>query len=148
MGGMAMAAEGRTLEALLRNDFRAFLHKIFAILSPGQTYVRTWHVEAIAWRLERVRRGEVRRLIINMPPRSLKSIAASVGFPAFVLGHDPSRRIICVSYSGDLAKKHANDFRAVLESPWYRSAFPSTRIGPFKNSRRRRHRHRRSAEAG
>ena len=65
---MAMAAEGRTLEALLRNDFRAFLHKIFAILSPGQTYVRTWHVEAIAWRLERVRRGEVRRLIINMPP--------------------------------------------------------------------------------
>jgi hypothetical protein len=55
--------------------------------------------------LKRVRRGEVRRLIINMPPRSLKSIVASVAFPAFVLGHDPSRRIICVSYSGDLAKK-------------------------------------------
>jgi hypothetical protein len=126
--------ETRLLEALLRNDFRAFVHKVFATLSPGQAYVPTWHVEAIAWQLERVRRGEVRRLIINMPPRSLKSIAASVAFPAFVLGHDPSRRIICVSYSGDLAKKHANDFRAVLESRWYRSAFPSTRIGPFKNS--------------
>jgi hypothetical protein len=73
-------------------------------------------------------------LIINMPPRSLKSIAASVAFPAFVLGHDPSRRIICVSYSGDLAKKHSNDFRAVLESPWYRSAFPNVRIGTFKNT--------------
>jgi hypothetical protein len=97
-------------------------------------YVRTWHVEAIAWRLERVRRGEVRRLIINLPPRSLKSIAASVAFPAFALGHDSSRRIICVSYFDDLAKKHANDFRAVLESPWYRSAFPNRRIGPFKNS--------------
>jgi predicted phage terminase large subunit-like protein len=69
-----------------------------------------------------------------MPPRSLKSIAASVAFPAFVLGHDPSRRIICVSYSGDLAKKHSNDFRAVLEAPWYRSLFPRTRVGPFKNS--------------
>jgi predicted phage terminase large subunit-like protein len=103
-------------------------------LAPGQTYIRTWHVEAIAWRLERVRRGEIRRLIINMPPRSLKSIAASVAFPAFALGHDPSRRIVCVSYSGDLAKKHANDFRAVLESSWYRSVFPATRIGPFKNS--------------
>jgi hypothetical protein len=134
MGGMAMAAEARVLEALLRNDIRAFVHKVFGTLSPGQTYVRTWHVEAIAWRLERVRRGEVRRLIINMPPRSLKSIAASVAFPAFVLGHDPSRRIICVSYSGDLAKKHSNDFRAVLESRWFRSAFPNTRIGPFKNS--------------
>ena len=131
---MAMAAEGRTFEALLRYEFRVFVHKVFATLTPGQTYVRTWHVEAISWRLERVRRREARRLIINMPPRSPKSIAASVAFPAFVLGHDPSRRIICVSYSGDLAKKHANDFRAVLESPWYRSAFPSTRIGPFKNS--------------
>ena len=129
-----MASEARILEALLRTDFRAFLHKVFATLSPGQTYVNTWHLEAIAWQLERVRRGEIRRLIINLPPRSLKSIAASVAFPAFVLARDPSRRIICVSYSGDLAKKHSNDFRAVLESPWYRSAFPNTRIGPFKNS--------------
>jgi predicted phage terminase large subunit-like protein len=134
MRAVTMASEARTLEALLRNDFSAFVHKVFATLTPGQTYFRTWHVEAIAWRLERVRRGEVRRLIINMPPRSLKSIAASVAFPAFVLGRDPSRRIICVSYSADLAKKHSNDFRAVLESPWYRSAFPNARIGPFKNT--------------
>jgi hypothetical protein len=134
MGTVAMTSDARVLQALLRTDFRAFLQKIFATLSPGQTYVSTWHAEAIAWRLERVRCGEVRRLIINMPPRSLKSIAASVAFPAFVLGHDPSRRIICVSYSGDLAKKHSNDFRAGLESRWFRSAFPNTRIGPFKNS--------------
>jgi predicted phage terminase large subunit-like protein len=124
----------RLFEALLRSDFRAFLHKVFITLAPGQVYVRNWHIEALAWQLERIRRGETRRLIINMPPRSLKSIAASVAFPAFVLGHDPSRRIICVSYSGDLAKKHSNDFRAVLESPWYRSTFPGTRVGPFKNS--------------
>ncbi|WP_156824870.1 phage terminase large subunit [Methylocystis rosea] len=129
-----MASEARLLEALLRNDFRAFLRKVFTTLSPGQTYVNTWHIEAVAQRLERVRRGEIRRLIINMPPRSLKSIASSVAFPAFVLGLDPCRRIICVSYSADLAKKHSNDFRAVLESPWYRSTFPNARIGPFKNS--------------
>ena len=129
-----MIADARVLEALLRKDFRAFLHKAFGTLSPGQTYVRTWHVDAIAWQLERVRLGKVRRLIINMPPRSLKSIAASVAFPAYVLGLDPSRRIICVSYSGDLAKKHSNDFRALVESPWYRSAFQNARIGLFKNS--------------
>jgi predicted phage terminase large subunit-like protein len=131
---MMRPSDSRTLEALLRSDFRAFVHKVFATLSPGQTYVSSWHVEAIAWRLEQVRRGEIRRLIINMPPRSLKSITASVAFPAYVLGHDPSRRIICVSYSGDLTKKHSNDFRAVLESPWYRRTFPNVRIGPFKNS--------------
>jgi predicted phage terminase large subunit-like protein len=124
----------RIYEAVLRSDFRAFLEKVFRILAPGQTYVRSWYIDALAWQLERVRRGEVRRLIINMPPRSLKSIAASVAFPAFVLGRDPKKRIIAVSYSGDLAKKHSNDFRAVLEAPWYRSLFRGTRVGPFKNS--------------
>jgi predicted phage terminase large subunit-like protein len=103
-------------------------------LAPGQMYVPNWHLAAIAYQLERIRRGEIRRLIINMPPRSLKSIASSVAFPAFMLGHDPTRRIICVSYSGDLAKKHSNDFRAVIEAPWYQSLFPATRIGPYKNS--------------
>src|SRR5262245_61218521 len=114
-----MVDKGRLLQALLRIEFRAFLEKVFNTLTSGQRYIPGWYIDAIAWRLERVRRGEIRRLIINMPPRSLKSIAASVAFPAFVLGHDPTRRIICVSYSGDLAKKHSNDFRAVLEVPWY-----------------------------
>src|SRR5262249_45087717 len=111
-----------------------FVHKVFVALSLGQTYVRSWHIDAIAYQLERIRRGEIRRLIINMPPRSLKSITASVAFPAFLLGHDPTKRIICVSYSGDLAKKHSNDFRAVLESAWYRSIFPDSRIGLYKNT--------------
>src|ERR1700751_5753181 len=131
---LAMVSEERKFQALLRSDFRAFVHKAFTTLCPGQNYVSTWHVEAIAWQLERVRRGEIRRLIINMPPRSLKSIMASVAFPAYVLGLEPSRRIICVSYSGDLAKKHSNDFRAILESPWYKFIFPETRIGQFKNN--------------
>jgi predicted phage terminase large subunit-like protein len=130
----AMVSEERKFQALLRSDFRAFVHKAFTTLCPGQDYVSTWHVEAIARQLERVRRGEIRRLIINMPPRSLKSIMASVAFPAFVLGHDPSRRIICVSYSGDLSRKHSNDFRALLESSWYQRTFPNARVGPYKNS--------------
>jgi hypothetical protein len=49
-------------------------------------------------------------------------------------GPRPERRCICVSYSGDLAKKHSNDFRAVMESPWYRSVFPNARIGQVKNT--------------
>lgn len=131
---MTTPNDARLLEALLRNDFRPFVEKVFTTLTPGQDFVPNWHLDAIAYRLERVRRGEIRRLIINMPPRSLKSIMASVAFPAYILGLDPSRRLICVSYSADLAKKHANDFRAVLEAPWYRSTFPTTRIGPYKNS--------------
>ena len=126
--------EERLLQAVLRSNFTAFVQKSFNTLSPGQVFIPNWHIDAIAYQLDRVRRGEVRRLIINMPPRSLKSIMASVAFPAFVLGQVPSRRLICVSYSGELAKKHSNDFRALVESGWYQDLFPGTRVGPYKNS--------------
>lgn len=128
------STDERLLQAVLRSNFTAFVQKSFNTLSPGQVFIPNWHINAIAYQLDRVRRGEVRRLIINMPPRSLKSIMASVAFPAFVLGQTPSRRLICVSYSGELAKKHSNDFRALIESLWYRDLFPGTRVGPYKNS--------------
>jgi predicted phage terminase large subunit-like protein len=129
-----MTNDARVLQAVLRQDFRAFVEKVFLTLTPGQQFIRSWHLEAIAYQLERVRRGEIKRLIINMPPRSLKSIMASVAYPAYLLGLDPTRRIICTSYSGELAKKHSNDFRAVLDAKWYRGTFPETRVGPFKNN--------------
>jgi predicted phage terminase large subunit-like protein len=124
-----MNVDARVLGALLRRNLNAFVEKSFSTLAPGQAFVPAWHLQAIGWQLERVRRGDIRRLIINMPPRSLKSIMTSVAFPAFLLGHDPTQRIICVSYSGDLARKHANDFRALVETPWYRDLFPGARIG-------------------
>ena len=88
----------------------------------------------MAHALERVRRGETKRLIITVPPRHLKSITASVAFPAYVLGRDPTKKIICVSYSDELAIKHAMDFRAVVSSDWYRRVFPGTRISPEKDT--------------
>src|SRR3974390_2564088 len=102
--------ERAILKATLRRIFEAFVHKVFNTLCPGDTFVPVWFIPAIAYLLEQVRCGVIKRLIINLPPRSLKSIMASVGFPAFVLGHDPTRRIINACYSGELAFKHANDF--------------------------------------
>jgi predicted phage terminase large subunit-like protein len=122
------------LRAILRRDLYSFVQKAFGTLSPGQNFTPGWYIEAITYQLERVRRGEIRRLIINMPPRSLKSITSSVAFPAFILGHDPTQRIICASYSGELAHKLSNDFRALLASRWYQEIFPGTRIGRYKDS--------------
>jgi predicted phage terminase large subunit-like protein len=124
----------RDIDAKYRTDFRPFVEKVFCLLNPGQTFIPEPYLWAIAHQLERVREGKIRRLIINMPPRSLKSITCSVAFPAYLLGRDPTCRFICVSYSAELSKKHSNDFRAILESNWYTQLFPSTRIGPYKNS--------------
>jgi predicted phage terminase large subunit-like protein len=128
-----MSDDRDLLRAILRQDFLSFVRKTFDTLSPGQHFIPGWYIEALVYQLDRVRNGEIRRLIVNMPPRSLKSITTSVAFPAFVLGHDPTQRIICASYSGELASKLSNDFRALLGSAWYRSIFPETRIG-FKDS--------------
>src|SRR5215218_2509182 len=122
------------LHAIVRTDLASFVRKCATTLSPGVPFSDNWHIQALAWYLEQVRLGHIRRLIINMPPRSLKSISASVAFPAFVLGHDPTRRIICVSYATDLATKHANDFRATVEAPWYQAIFPQMRLSRAKNS--------------
>jgi hypothetical protein len=96
------------IDAISRVDFYSFVQRIFSIVSAGSPFLPNWHVDAITYALTRVMRGEIKRLIITVPPRSLKSICASVAFPAFVLGHDPTRRIIEVSYSEGLARKHAN----------------------------------------
>ncbi len=114
--------------AILRSDFASFLHRSVLTLNPGAIFLPNWHLDAIAHQLDRVRSGEVTRLIINLPPRYLKSIMVSVAFPAFVLGHDPRKKIFGISYGADLATKHASDFRAIVESAWYRRAFPKTQV--------------------
>src|SRR5690606_17421114 len=130
-----MSARDRALlNSLIRNDLPAFTQRSFQTVVPGQTFYPNWHLEAIAYELDRARRREIRRLVVTLPPRNLKSICASVAFPAYLLGHDPTLRIVCVSYSQDLTAKHARDCRTVIESPWYRDAFPDTRIDPRKNA--------------
>ena len=114
--------------ALLRENFPSFVHRCVLTLNPGSPFLPNWHIEAIAYQLERIRRGEITRLIINLPPRYLKSLMVSVAFPAFLLGHDPGRKIIGISYGTELATKHASDFRSIVQSPWYRRTFPRMQI--------------------
>ena len=116
------------LDSFLRTDFDVFVERCFRTLNPGKTFSRNWHHRAIAHQLERILAGDNTRLITNLPPRSLKSLIISVAFPAFVLGHDPSKRIIVIGYGADLSDKHARDFRMIVESPWYKRAFPKMRI--------------------
>jgi len=114
--------------ALLRRDFYAFTERSFYELNPTTKFMPNWHIEMITSKLEACRRGEINRLIINQPPRSLKSHCASVALPAFLLGHDPTAQIICASYGQDLANKHALDCRTILASSWYQALFPGTRL--------------------
>jgi predicted phage terminase large subunit-like protein len=121
--------------ALMRQDLSSFIQRSFATVDPGTPYLHSWHIDAIAYQLELLASGKVNRLIVTMPPRSLKSIAISVAFPAWLLGRDPRLRIMAVSYSEGLAEKLASDCLKVIEAPWYREAFPATRIARGRGAR-------------
>lgn len=119
---------------LLRRDLTGFIERSFYELNPQATFLPSPYIDLMASRLEMCRVGRTNRLIINLPPRALKSIAASVAFPAWLLGHDPARQIICASYGQDLADKHARDCRTLINSAFYRSLFPQTVLSPDKQS--------------
>jgi hypothetical protein len=112
-------------DAIMKKDLMSFIHRCFNELNPETQFLSNWHIEQIAAKLEQVAQGKITRLIINLPPRNLKSIAASVGFPAWFLGHNPSKHIIAASYGQDLANKFARDTRAIMLTPWYQRVFPT-----------------------
>lgn len=122
----ARAPKSQIVEAACRNDFLSFSYWCFQLLEPGTPLNMNWHHETIAHYLELVRCGAITRLIIVMPPRTLKSLMVSVAFPAYVLGCNPAARIIGISHSSDLQIKFSNDGRAVMESQRYGKIFPRT----------------------
>ncbi len=119
----------RDLDCALRNDLMTFTEMVFAELSPKATLSVRPHLEVMTAKLAACLLGYgPKRLIINLPPRSLKSITASVASVAWMLGRDPAKQIICASYGQDLADKHARDTRTVMSSSFYKRAFPATRL--------------------
>src|SRR5271155_2218907 len=112
---------------LLRRDLVAFVHRAFCDLNPQTPFLPARYIELMASRLEDCRSGKIRRLIVNLPPRSLKSHCVSITFNAWLLGHNPAVQIIAASYGQDLADKFARDTRTLMESDWYRALF-ATRL--------------------
>ena len=107
----------------VRMDFGTFLAAVFYLLEPESTLVWNWHIDLIISKLEAFRRGEIRRLIINLPPRHLKSLLISVALVTYWLGHNPSTKFICASYGQDFANTLSRLRRTVMNSPLYREAF-------------------------
>jgi len=112
---------------ILRNDLMSFIERAFYELNPQTQFLHGPHIEMIASKLEACLQGKIRRLIINQPPRGLKSHCASIAFPAWYLGHNPTGQLICASYGQDLADKFARDSRTIMQAGWYQPIF-STRI--------------------
>lgn len=115
-------------DLLSRYDLGYFTERVFNTLNPATVYEHNWHIDCIAEYLRAVERGECKRLIINIPPRTLKTISVSVAFPAWLLGRNPSEQIVVGSYSKELSLDMSVKCRDVLRSDWYQRIFKDTRL--------------------
>lgn len=100
--------------------------------STGISRRKRSDIRVICYAVERMVTGESsNRLVVNLPPHTLKSFILSVCLPAWLLGRNPALRIVCASYSRDLADKFSRDCRALMETPFYKRVF-RTRLNPRK----------------
>jgi predicted phage terminase large subunit-like protein len=108
---------------LIQTEFRAFAMKAFATLNKGKRLGNDKYLKLLAERLARVAAGKAKRLVVSLPPRHFKTFMGSICLPAWILAHNPSAKIIILTYGQELADKIAYAVRAILQSDWFEQAF-------------------------
>jgi predicted phage terminase large subunit-like protein len=99
-----------------RRSLRGFIAEAWPLVEPATPFVSNWHIDTIAEYLEAATRGELRRLIINVPPRHMKSLQVAVFWPAWVWLSHPERRFLYASYAQSLAVNHSVICRRLIQS--------------------------------
>lgn len=126
VGTLASRLTAGDLILLARVDFWCFIELAFPVLHPGKPLDHADYLDVLAWVMMGVENGKHRRVIINLPPRHMKSLMVSIFYVAWRLGRDPSAKFITISYGDDLAHDHSGITRTLMQSPVYRRIFPGT----------------------
>ncbi len=114
------------LIAFARADFMCFVELAFGVLHPGKKLIYADYLQVMADTLMGVERGEFRRVLINLPPRHMKSMLTSVLYVAWRLGRDPTTKFVTISYGDDLAHDLSGMTRSLMQSELYGRIFPDT----------------------
>lgn len=114
-----------------RRSLATFIRRAWAVLEPGQPYVHGWHVDAMAAHLEAVTAGQITRLLINIPPGTMKSMMTSVFWPAWEWGPKgmPHVRFIGASHEEGLATRDNLRMRRLVQSEWFQRLWPLALTG-------------------
>lgn len=109
-----------------KRSLAAFVRLAWPVIEPAQTYVHGWHIDFICDHLEAVTRDEINRLLINVPPGTMKSLLVSVFWPAWEWGAcgKPSTRYVSASHSQDFAIRDTLKMRRLVSSGWYQTRWP------------------------
>lgn len=130
----AFEVPGRpVVDALMRSELYFFLQKVFETLYPTERFQPSAYLEAMCKAGQDAVAQDATRLLVNLPPRYMKSTVISIALPAFCLGHNPGLQFMVATYAAEFATLHSNQFRTVVESDWFRRLFPAFHIDPRNN---------------
>lgn len=109
-----------------KRSLSTFVREAWQVIEPAQPYVHGWHIDLICAHLEAVTRGEITRLLINIPPGTMKSLLVGVFWPAWEWGPLglQSTRYVAASHSQDFAVRDTLKMRRLVASDWYQSRWP------------------------
>lgn len=117
-----------------------FVREAWPILHPSTPYVHGWHIDAICEHLEAVTDGRITRLLINVPPGTMKSLLVSVFWPAWEWTFRPETQYLTTSYSEGYVKRDSRRMRDLVSSEWFQAiwplSLPRTAEISFENNRR------------
>ena len=125
----------REFDAICRQKYSAFAIKSFDVLHPSTPLEFNWHIECIAEHLQAVWENDIRNIIINIPPRMLKTYMASVSFPAWGFNQDPSTKFMLTSFKFPLAKRMCRQTKQIMQSRWYQDLCPHVSISQEQNEK-------------
>jgi len=109
-------------------DLRKFIGEAWHVLEPKTRFVPNWHIDAICEHLESARHGEIQRLLINVPPRHMKSLTVSVFWPAWRWTFEPHLKFLTASFADQLAQRDAVKSRDLILSRWYQARWPHVQL--------------------
>ncbi len=107
----------------MRRSLKEFTKSSWPAIEPGREFHDNWHIDAISEHLQAVVEGDIKRLIINIPPRHMKSISVAVALPAWTWTIQPSKKFLYASYAGSLSIRDSVKCRRLIDSRWYKEHF-------------------------
>ena len=133
---MDLTDEQLAMNSACRERFEPFAARAFrSVEGDAAFYEYNWHIGCIAEHLEAVNRGEIKKLIINVPPRTLKTYLVTTAFPAWVFGREPYAKFIGTSYGGSLIEDAIVNCKSIIKDDWYKLCYPETRIDPKQDTK-------------
>lgn len=124
-------------KALAERSLYEFMKQSWHVVEPGREFKDNWHLRSICEHLELAYRGKIRLLIINIPPRHMKSLLSSVFFPCWVWVQEQHKQFFFASYSSSLSIRDSIKCRHLFKSEWFQARWPHIQLRPDQDQKQK-----------